>query len=329
MTASDLTPKTGKLKIIFAGTPDFAAVALAALIKSSLPVSAVYTQPDRPSGRGYKLTAVPVKKLAEQHLLPVYQPVNFKDPDAISQLASLQPDVFVVAAYGIILPPEVLDIPTFGCINIHASLLPRWRGAAPIQRAIQAGDKETGITIMQMEAGLDTGPALLSRKTAITDRDTSTTLHDRLAGLGGEAIVETLDKLTELTPVPQDNTLATYAHRLSKAEGSIDWTLPATEIQRTIRAFTPWPGCFGRVNGNTVKIHQATVIAKEDSSATSIIPGTITECAATGIQVVCGKDSLRITHLQLPGAKAMSVKDFVNGNQHQLLRNQCFEALSR
>ncbi|MDX1811781.1 MAG: methionyl-tRNA formyltransferase, partial [Gammaproteobacteria bacterium] len=231
------------MKIIYAGTPEFAAVALRALLKTSHEIIAVYTQPDRPAGRGRKLTPSAVKQVALEHNIPVYQPASLKDESAQQELANLNADIMVVAAYGLLLPKAVLDIPIRGCLNIHGSLLPRWRGAAPIQRAIEAGDAETGITIMQMDVGLDTGDMLLKKSCEITDADTTATLHDKLAELGGAAIVEALDLLEKnaLPAEKQDDAQAVYAHKLNKAEAVVNWNESAAIIQRKIRAFNPWP----------------------------------------------------------------------------------------
>ncbi|OZG73327.1 methionyl-tRNA formyltransferase [Hahella sp. CCB-MM4] len=314
-------------RIIFAGTPEFAATALQALIDRQFEIVAVYTQPDRPAGRGHKLTPSPVKKLALTHQIPVEQPVSFKDPEDIATLANYNADIMIVAAYGLILPKAVLDIPALGCLNIHASILPRWRGAAPIQRAIQAGDKETGITIMQMEAGLDTGPMLLKLTTEIQDSDTGGSLHDRLAELGGQAIVAAMEKLESLSPEPQDNSLATYASKLHKSESAIDWSQPADDIARNIRAFNPWPGTHGICGKDQIKIWEAEVIHNGQTDTTGRSPGTIIHRQSTGIEVACGKGSLIIRKLQLPGAKALSVTDFVNGNQTKLMPGEQFEAI--
>ena len=304
------------LKIIFAGTPDFAASALTALIQSEHEVVAVYTQPDRPAGRGRKLRASPVKEVALEHDIPVLQPENLKEAEAQDQLRSFNADVMVVAAYGLILPQVVLDIPRLGCLNIHASLLPRWRGAAPIQRAIAAGDKESGITIMQMNAGLDTGDILQLTATPITDKDSGGDLHDRLAEIGATAILETLEKLDsdQLTPVKQDDSLATYAHKLDKKEAVIDWQNSATEIERTIRAFNPWPVAFTYLNDKPLRIWQAQVL-EEHSEAK---PGTVITCDKKGIDISCGEGTLRLLKLQPSGSKAMDVAAFMNGHAKQL-----------
>jgi len=294
------------MKIIFAGTPQFAASALAALLKEHQ-VVAVLTQPDRPSGRGMQLTASPVKQLALGHGLPVLQPATLKTEEIQRQLAALGAEVMVVAAYGLILPKAVLDIPRHGCLNIHASLLPRWRGAAPIQRAILAGDAETGITIMQMDAGLDTGDMLLRQACPITATDTGATLHDRLAELGADSILEALRQLQEsrLNPVRQDETAATYAAKLLKSEGQIDWKLPAGQIERAVRAFNPFPVCHATFGDAAIKIWQASVVRQQGA------PGVVLAADKQGITVACGKDALRLEVLQRPGGKAQPAMQFL------------------
>ena len=306
------------LRIIFAGTPDFAASALSALINSEHQVVAVYTQPDRPAGRGRKLRASPVKEVALENDIPVFQPENLKDRDAQEVLRSFNADVMVVAAYGIILPQAVLDIPRLGCLNIHASLLPRWRGAAPIQRAIAAGDKESGITIMQMNAGLDTGDILQLSPCPITDEDNGGSLHDRLAEIGASAILETLNNLDKIVPVAQDDSLATYAHKLDKKEAQINWQNSAVEIERLIRAFNPWPVAFTQFDDKTLRIRQAQVLSPDSNSEAKSIPGTIISCDKKGIDISCGEGTLRILNLQPSGSKAMDVAAFMNGHAKQL-----------
>ena len=303
------------LRLIFAGTPDFAAEALHALIQSPHEIVAVYTQPDRPAGRGQKLTPSPVKQLALQHQLTVLQPVSLKTAEATAQLRALDADVMVVAAYGLILPPEVLEIPRYGCLNIHASLLPRWRGAAPIQRAILAGDSETGITIMQMDKGLDTGAMLLKLTCPITGKDTAASLHDRLASLGAEAIITALDQLPTLTATPQDDREATYAAKLTKQEAVIDWHRPAEELDRQIRAFNPWPVAQTCVNGQTLRIWSAQSLTDK----ANVPPGTVIGCDKQGIDIACGEGVLRLTRLQPAGSKPMDVAAFLNGRPDWLI----------
>ncbi|MBO6809936.1 MULTISPECIES: methionyl-tRNA formyltransferase [Marinobacter] len=308
------------MRLVFAGTPDFAATALKALIAAGHTIVGVYSQPDRPAGRGRKLQPSPVKQVALDHEIPVFQPETLKTAEAQKQLADLKPDVMIVAAYGLILPKAVLDIPTHGCLNIHASLLPRWRGAAPIQRAIAAGDSETGITIMQMDEGLDTGAMLLKSLTAIDTSDTGGSLHDRLAELGGKAIIKALELLKkgELTGEPQNDDLACYASKLSKTEGHIDWATEATAIERLIRAFNPWPGTYTDLGDQRIRIHEARALVT-DSDA---FPGTVVHRDRDGIDIACGNGTLRITRLQLPGSRAQSVNDLINGGKELLMPGQ-------
>ena len=302
------------LRIIFAGTPDFAASALTALIGSEHEVIAVYTQPDRPAGRGRKLRASPVKEVALEHNIPVLQPNNLKEAETQDELRSFNADVMVVAAYGSILPQVVLDIPRLGCLNIHASLLPRWRGAAPIQRAIAAGDKKSGITIMQMNAGLDTGDILQLSTTPITDKDNGGDLHDRLAEIGATAILETLKKLTSITPIKQDDSLANYAHKLDKKEAIINWQDSAENINRLIRAFNPWPVAFTYLNDKTLRIWQAQALPENSE----LEAGTVITCNKKGVDISCGEGTLRLLKLQPSGSKAMDVASFMNGHAKQL-----------
>ncbi len=287
------------MKLIFAGTPHFAACALSALI-SEHQVVGVLTQPDRPSGRGMQLHASPVKQLALQHGLKVLQPESLKTENAQLEIASLSADVMVVAAYGLILPKVVLDLPRHGCLNIHASLLPRWRGAAPIQRAILAGDKETGITIMQMDEGLDTGNMLLRKSCPIMPDDNAQTLHDRLAALGADCILEALQLLSSgcLNPVMQDDHAACYAAKLQKSEAMIDWRQDAAQIERAVRAYNPYPVSQAKLNDVVLKIWQAKVCQGQHGK-----PGEVLDADRQGIVVACGKDALRLLVLQRPGGK--------------------------
>lgn len=304
---------TQALRLVFAGTPEFAAEHLKALLDTPHQIVAVYTQPDRPAGRGQKLMPSPVKQLALQHGLPVLQPPTLRDPAAQEELRALAPDLMVVVAYGLILPQAVLDIPRLGCINSHASLLPRWRGAAPIQRAVQAGDAESGVTVMQMEAGLDTGPMLLKVTTPITAGDTGGSLHDRLAQLGPQAVVQAIAGLAAgtLQGEVQDDALATYAHKLNKDEARIDWSRPADELERLVRAFNPWPICHSTLDGQPLK-----VLAAEPAEGRGQ-PGQILDASKDGLTVACGEGALRLTRLQLPGGKPLAFADLYNSRREQ------------
>ncbi len=300
------------LKVIFAGTPDFSVAPLLALIESHHEVIAVYTQPDRPAGRGRALKPGPVKAVAMQHDIPVYQPLNFKQEEDLHKLEELQADIMIVVAYGLILPQRVLDAPRLGCLNIHASLLPRWRGAAPIQRCIQAGDEKTGITIMQMEAGLDTGPMLHVEAIEIGPRETGGELHDRLAPIGAQALMTALDKLqaNQLSPQQQDDALANYAHKLEKQQAKIDWQQPAVDIDRMVRAFNPWPVAFSELDGKPLRVWQ-TQLTDSKSQAQ---PGTIEAADANGLAVATADNLLLITQLQPAGKRMMATADFVNAH---------------
>ncbi|PWQ98766.1 methionyl-tRNA formyltransferase [Leucothrix arctica] len=300
------------LRVIYAGTPDFAVPALAALIESGHEVVAVYTQPDRPAGRGRKLQPSPVKQVALDASIPVEQPVNFREEADRQTLADYNADVMVVAAYGLILPQVVLDTPKYGCLNIHGSLLPRWRGAAPIHRAIQTGDKETGVTIMQMAAGLDTGDMLLKTYYTIGAEDTGATVHDALAADGASALMTVLEQVETgtLAPEVQDESLTCYASKLTKAEAEIDWSQSAVEIDRRIRAFNPWPVAYTKQNGQAMRLLMSSVVEGEKTSAEA---GTVLAENKQGIQIACGEGVISISRLQLPGKKAMSVSEFLNG----------------
>lgn len=314
---------TDPLRILFAGTPEFAAHILDALLTSPHTIVGVYTQPDRPAGRGKKLTPSRVKQLALQHDLPIYQPLNFRAEPERQELASLRPDIMIVVAYGLILPQAILDIPRLGCLNVHASLLPRWRGAAPIQRAIEAGDTETGVTIMQMDAGLDTGAMLVKRATPISADDTSATLHDRLATLGADALLEALQQAVtgSLQPELQDETQANYARKLNKDEGRLDWQEAADTLARRVQAFNPWPIAFCQLDGTTVRIWNA----QSSSGHSDLLPGTIVSADKTGIAVSCGQGTLRITRLQWPGGKPLAVNDMLNARRAAFAPGQRFD----
>ncbi|CDT83877.1 Methionyl-tRNA formyltransferase [Vibrio coralliirubri] len=298
------------LRIVFAGTPDFAARHLAALLSSEHEVVAVYTQPDRPAGRGKKLTASPVKNIALENNIPVYQPENFKSDEAKQELAELNADIMVVVAYGLLLPQVVLDTPRLGCINVHGSILPRWRGAAPIQRSIWAGDKETGVTIMQMDIGLDTGDMLSIATLPIEATDTSASMYEKLAGLGPDALVECLADIASGKAIAekQDDELANYAKKLSKEEARINWSDEAAHIERCVRAFNPWPMSHFEAAENSIKVWQSRV-AEQTSDKPA---GTILQADKTGIYVATGQGVLVLEQLQVPGKKAMSVQDILN-----------------
>lgn len=304
---------TEPLRIVFAGTPEFAAEHLKALLASPYDIVAVYTQPDRPAGRGQKLMPSPVKQLALEHNIPVLQPPTLRNAEAQAELAALRPDLMVVVAYGLILPQAVLDIPRLGCINSHASLLPRWRGAAPIQRAVEAGDSESGVTVMRMEAGLDTGPMLLKVTTPITAEDTGGSLHDRLAELGPPAVIQAITGLAAgtLHGEVQDDSLATYAHKLNKDEARLDWGRPAVELERLVRAFNPWPICHSSLNGEALKVLAATLADGKGA------PGEIIAASREGLLVACGEQALCLTRLQLPGGKALNFSDLFNSRREK------------
>lgn len=311
------------LKIIFAGTPDFAVPALQALFDSEHEVIAVYTQPDRPAGRGRKLTASPVKQLALAHEVPVYQPLSLKDADAQQVLADLHADVMIVVAYGLILPEVILQAPKFGCINIHGSLLPKWRGAAPIQRAVEAGDEKTGVTIMQMDKGLDTGDMLRVAECAITENDTSQSLHDKLAVLGSQQLMMVLNDLENnvLKPQQQNNEQATYAHKITKAQASINWELSASVIINKIHAFNPWPVAQTCLQDAVIRIWNADLWVGDNDRIKDVVdakPGQIIKADKFGIMVACGKDFINITELQLSGGKRLSAADIVNSGKIDL-----------
>lgn len=301
------------LRIIFAGTPDFAARHLDALLSSEHQVIGVFTQPDRPAGRGNKLTPSPVKILAEQHGIPVFQPKSLRPEESQRLVADLNADIMVVVAYGLILPKAVLDMPKLGCINVHGSLLPRWRGAAPIQRALWAGDTATGVTIMQMDVGLDTGDMLHKVSCEISSEDTSASLYDALAQLGPQGLLETLAQLAEGIAIPevQDESLVTYAEKLSKEEARLDWRLSAVQLERCIRAFNPWPVSYFMVEDQPVKVWKAEVA----QNVSSVPPGTIVSADKQGIKVATADGVLNITQLQPAGKKAMSSQDLLNSRK--------------
>ncbi len=304
------------LSLVFAGTPEFGIPCLDALEQSTHQIKAIYSQPDRPAGRGRKLQASPVKEWAVQHQIPVYQPLNFKNPEAIEELAALKPDVLIVIAYGLILPRAVLEIPKFGCINVHASLLPRWRGASPIQQAILHGDAQSGVTIMQMDVGLDTGAMYVKEVCDITKQDTAASLHDKLAHISAKPLLQTLDELAnkKAKPEAQNNELATYAGKIQKEDALINWQQSAVEIDRRIRAFNPWPVTFTTIGDDVLRIHQAQIADVKCSQA----PGTVVQIDKKGMLVATGKQCLLVEKIQFPGAKAISVADWLNAGRTQL-----------
>lgn len=316
-----MVDKMAPLKIIFAGTPDFAVPALAALIEAGHDLVLVLTQADRPSGRGMKLKASPVKELALQHNIEVFQPESLKDVDAQLRIESVKADVMIVAAYGLIIPSNVLQMPRLGCYNIHASLLPRWRGAAPIHRSLLAGDAETGVTIMEVVPALDAGAMVSKGVLKIGERDTTQSLHDELAKMGADLMVDAMKKLADngqLPATPQDESLVTYAAKLQKSEAGIDWSQSADLISRQVRAFNPFPVAHAMLGGEVCRIWMAT--ASGDS--VNQTPGTVLEMSA-GIRVACGSGVLTIEELQLPGGRRLKAKDFTTG--HGLKVGQYFE----
>ena len=299
------------LRLVFAGTPEFALPSLLAALDPRDALLAVYTQPDRPAGRGRQLVPSPVKALALERGIEVRQPESLRSPDAQEALRTLQPDLMIVVAYGLLLPQKVLDIPIYGCWNVHASLLPRWRGAAPIQRAIEAGDGETGVCLMQMEKGLDTGPVLLRSALSIAPDETAGELHDRLAALGGDLLRDGLGLLRSgLRPLsqPQPDTGATYASKLDKAEARLDWSLDAVQLANRIRAFSPWPVAEADLGGERVRVHRAQALDSRSDAA----PGTIVSASRDGIDVACGTGTLRLLALQRDGGRVLAVADYLN-----------------
>ncbi|OGT56060.1 MAG: methionyl-tRNA formyltransferase [Gammaproteobacteria bacterium RIFCSPHIGHO2_12_FULL_42_10] len=312
-----------RVKIIFAGTPEFALPALTALIHSSHELIAVYTQPDKPAGRGLRLAESPVKTFALQHHLPLYQPASLRQDAVIAEITRLTPDVIVVAAYGLLVPSVILALPRFGCINIHPSLLPRWRGAAPIERTIEAGDTLSGVTIMQMDAGLDTGPILLQRSYELTQTETASMLYDALSRFGATLLVEAIDLLAagKMIARTQDGAYATYAKKLDKLEAHLDWSKSAIELERMIRAFNPWPIAFTIFQGEPLRIGQASVMQGNASS----LPGTIVSVSKAGIEVATGQGVLQILTVQLPGRRMITVADFYNANRDWLKAGMQFD----
>ncbi len=303
------------LRLIFAGTPEFSVPSLQALIDAGHTLVAVYTQPDRPAGRGRRLQQSPVKELAIARGLPVFQPASLKrDPDAVEALRRLDADLMVVVAYGLLLPLPVLEAPRLGCVNVHASLLPRWRGAAPIQRAVLAGDAESGVCIMAMEEGLDTGPVYHRLSIALDAHESGGSLHDKLAHLGAEALLQALPGIADgsRVPQPQADALATYAHKLDKTEAVIDWNAPAATVERQVRAFDPWPVAQTLFDGDPVRIWSAQAL---EETAPGLRPGTVVRTGKEGIEVACGQGRLRITRLQPPGKRPMTAGEFLNARR--------------
>jgi len=311
------------MKIVFAGTPLVAKMILETLLTTSHEVVAIYTQPDRPAGRGQQLQMSPVKTVALAHPIPVEQPVTLKTPEALANLAKYQADVMIVVAYGLILPEPLLSLPRYGCINVHVSLLPRWRGAAPIQRAILAGDQETGITLMQMDAGLDTGKILAQISCPITEKDTAQTLHDTLATLGATFLRDKLeDIINHPNPLNQDNAHATYAAKITKEEGHINWNQPAIVISRIIRAFNPWPVAYSKIQNQNIRIWEAQIVTLAEPG----VYGTIIAHHPEGIIVACQDQGLLITQAQLPGKKCMPVSEIIKGHATLFAKGNRFES---
>lgn len=319
---SDTLPPMKSLRIIFAGTPEFASAHLQAMLDSQHQVIAAYTQPDRPAGRGQKLMPSPVKSLATEHNIPVYQPKSLRNEEARQELASLNADLMVVVAYGLILPQVVLDTPELGCINVHGSILPRWRGAAPIQRAIEAGDTESGVTIMKMDAGLDTGDMLLKAFCPIHPDDTASQLHDRLIAVGKPALIQALDAIAsnQLQPEKQDDSKACYAHKMSKEEAMLDWQRSAQTLDRKIRAFNPWPVAITALDDTNIRVWEASALEERSKEQ----PGTLIRADKGGLDIACSEGTLRIKRLQLAGSRAMTVQELLNSKKAMFIAGKQF-----
>ncbi len=314
-----MTQTASLLNIVFAGTPDFSAQHLQALLDANLSIKAVYSQPDRPKGRGKKLLPPPTKQVALENNIPVYQPINFKSQQTIDELTALAPDVLIVVAYGLILPQSILSIPRFGCINVHASSLPHWRGAAPIERAIEAGDTETGVTIMQMDIGMDTGDMLMHTSVPISPETTGDSLRQTLATCGCSLLLKTLDALVDndLNPIKQVDSQASYASKLLKPEAAIDWHCNAEILVRKIQAFNSANVCFTDLDGTRIRIWQAELVSQAENTQPA---GEILDVNKQGVEVACGKGRLRITQVQLAGGKILSIQALLNGNKHLLTK---------
>lgn len=312
-----------RLNIVFAGTPEFGIPCLDALASSPHHLQAIYTQPDRPAGRGRKLQPSAVKSWGVSHELPIYQPLNFKEAHTVEELSALKPDVLVVIAYGLILPKKVLSIPRLGCINVHASLLPRWRGASPIQQAILQGDSQSGVTIMQMDVGMDTGDMLAKISCSISPDETAGSLHDKLAQIAAEPLLATLEALAKgsAKATPQDNSFATYAGKINKEHAAIDWQKPADVIDRLIRAYNPWPIAYTHAGNDVIRIHQAKILP----TLSNALPGTILAIDKSGLQVATHDNIISIQRLQFPGGKVISIADLINSGRASSFLQQVFQ----
>jgi methionyl-tRNA formyltransferase len=309
------------MNILFFGTPEFAAIHLQALIDAHIKITAVFTQPDKPAGRGQQLKASPVKKIAEQYHIPVYQPETLKATEIQEQIRAMNPDIIIDVAFGLMVSKAIIDLPKYGIINVHPSLLPRWRGASPIQAPILSGDKETGVTIMKMDEGLDTGPILLQEKCEIGEKESADRLHDRLAKIGSRLLIEALENIDRLKPMAQNDAESTYAKKIKKEDAEIDWALPAATLERMIRAYYSWPIAFSAIDGEMVKILAAEV---PGTFSTQKVPGTFVGFDKTGIDVATGDGVLRITKMQFPGGKPLLAKDILNSKKSVFEKHKSF-----